>query len=344
MKPAIGTVSVCLPVFNGQPYLAEAIESVRRQSHADFELLIVDDWSTDDSFALAQGIAAADARIAIHRNPTNLGLVGNWNRCLELARGDWIKFLFQDDLLAPNCLERMLGAITPADRIAACRRTLIDDRAVPAAADDFYRGHALLLQGIFARNACLDPVATCGLILDHPATNVIGEPTSVIFRRELVSRFGPFNPDLVMECDSEWWYRVAVTTGIRLIDEELVSYRIHDRSASSAAHAGRHFHYRYLDRLIVLHQMAFHPAFDPLRELAARRRGARSFRHELARTLRSARRHIARLAQDDAAAAARCAQALDGVLSRYPQMNLPWYAVIQEKSRQMFRNLGPSPT
>lgn len=342
MKPSKQTLSVCLPVFNGQPFLEQALESVRQQTEKDFEFVVVDDCSTDGSFALAERYAAIDSRIVLQRNPRNLGLVGNWNRCLELASGEWIKFVFQDDFLAPNCLERMLAAVEPSEQIVACRRTLVGNTAAADATPDFYLQHALLLRRIFSRNRYLDPFEVCRLILDHPATNIIGEPSSVMFRRELISRFGTFNADLVMECDSEWWYRVSANTGIRLIDEELVSFRIHDRSASSAAHDHKKFHYRYLDRLIVLHEMAFHPAFRPLREVEAEHGGPKSIRHELARTLRSARRHIARLETERPDDAARCKAQLDVVLSRYPQMNLPWYAIVQEKSRKLFKGIAQS--
>src|SRR5437899_12562971 len=101
MQPS---VSICIPTYNGAAHLAPCLESALNQTWTDFELLIVDDASSDDTVAITEACAARDRRVRVARNPRNLGLVGNWNRCLELAKGTWIKFLFQDDLLSPACL------------------------------------------------------------------------------------------------------------------------------------------------------------------------------------------------------------------------------------------------
>lgn len=98
-------VSICVPTYNGSAHLHQTIESARTQTFGDFELLIVDDDSSDDTFAIAAEFARIDSRIRVHRNSQRLGLAGNWNRCLELASGEWIKFLFQDDYLNHSDLQ-----------------------------------------------------------------------------------------------------------------------------------------------------------------------------------------------------------------------------------------------
>ena len=95
----IPTISVCVPVYNGTKYLRECLDSILVQSFENFEVIIVDDQSTDATFDLAQEYPAQDARIRPFRNPHNLGMVENWNRCLDLASAEWIKFVFQDDLI-----------------------------------------------------------------------------------------------------------------------------------------------------------------------------------------------------------------------------------------------------
>ena len=102
-------VSVCVPTYNGEPFLQAALDSASAQTFGDLEILVVDDGSSDGTPALVERHAADDPRVRLLRNERNLGLVGNWNRCLEAARGTWIKFLFQDDLLEPACVERMLA-------------------------------------------------------------------------------------------------------------------------------------------------------------------------------------------------------------------------------------------
>src|SRR3990170_405399 len=85
-------VSVCIPTYNGGKYIRECIESILVQTYTDFEILIVDDKSFDETIEIAEEFARGDKRIRIVRNRQNLGLVKNWNKCVELAEGEWIKF------------------------------------------------------------------------------------------------------------------------------------------------------------------------------------------------------------------------------------------------------------
>src|SRR5512133_2278738 len=105
------TISVCVPTYNGEAFLAETLASIAVQTFGDYEVLIVDDGSTDETLAIAEAYRATDARVRIVRNAERAGSSArNANQCVRLARGEWIKFLFQDDLMAPTCLERMLDA------------------------------------------------------------------------------------------------------------------------------------------------------------------------------------------------------------------------------------------
>lgn len=88
-------------------------------------MLVVDDQSRDESPSIAHSYATKDPRIKVMQNKQNLGLVANWNRCVELAQGEWIEFVFQDDLIAPECLEKMTRAVIPGDCIVVCRRDML---------------------------------------------------------------------------------------------------------------------------------------------------------------------------------------------------------------------------
>ncbi len=104
-------VSIGLPVYNGENYLAEAIDSVLVQTFADFELIICDNGSTDRTEEICRGYAAADPRVRYHRNPQNLGASANFGRTFELATGEYFRWLAHDDLMAPECLERCVAAL-----------------------------------------------------------------------------------------------------------------------------------------------------------------------------------------------------------------------------------------
>src|SRR5262249_40381711 len=103
---SVPTVSICLPVYNGERFLAEAIESVLEQTHRDYELLICDDLSHDSSLEIARTYARYDTRVTVWSNPQRLGLFANYNSSIERATGKYIKLFAQDDLLAPTMLER----------------------------------------------------------------------------------------------------------------------------------------------------------------------------------------------------------------------------------------------
>src|SRR5262245_22399918 len=102
-------VSFCIPVWNGAAFLPEALASALGQTLREFELLVVDDASDDASAAIAA--AAGDPRIRLLRNERRLGIPGCWNRCLAEARGEYVKFLFQDDLLTPGALATLVNAL-----------------------------------------------------------------------------------------------------------------------------------------------------------------------------------------------------------------------------------------
>ncbi|OUU51919.1 MAG: hypothetical protein CBC25_04345 [Pelagibacteraceae bacterium TMED65] len=95
-------VSVCIPVYNGERFLLECINSVLEQDFGKFELIIVDNCSTDGTKDLVQKIS--DHRIRYFKNNKNIGSLGNFNKCLDLARGKYFMLLPHDDLLLPGAL------------------------------------------------------------------------------------------------------------------------------------------------------------------------------------------------------------------------------------------------
>lgn len=99
-------VSVCIPTYNNEDTIEETVSSVLRQTWKNLELVIVDDGSSDRTYELVTELAAEDKRIRLYRNGENLGMAGNWNRCLSLCRGDYLKLLCGDDLIHETLLER----------------------------------------------------------------------------------------------------------------------------------------------------------------------------------------------------------------------------------------------
>jgi glycosyltransferase involved in cell wall biosynthesis len=110
-------ISVGLPVFNGERYLAATLESILAQTYADFELIISDNGSTDATQRICAVYAAQDSRIAYHRHDENRGAAFNFNFVFGLARGPFFKWAAYDDLLAPTFLERCLEVLEREDAV-----------------------------------------------------------------------------------------------------------------------------------------------------------------------------------------------------------------------------------
>ena len=125
----IPLVSVGVPVFNGENYLAEAIESVLAQTVTDFELIICDNASTDATEEIGRRFAESDERIRYFRNPKNFGVSPNLNLCYRHATGRYFKWLSHDDAIAPDCLEKTVAVLESDPDIVICHSLvkLIDE-------------------------------------------------------------------------------------------------------------------------------------------------------------------------------------------------------------------------
>jgi glycosyltransferase involved in cell wall biosynthesis len=285
-------VSICIPTYNGARYLEECLESAIEQTHRNLEVLAVDDGSSDDTVSILQKYAQHDPRVRLVQNPSRLGLVGNWNRCVDIARGEWLKFLFQDDVMVPTCVERMVAASQPSGPpIVVCRRKIVFDD-VSEATRRFYALYQTeeSLEAVFARKTRISPRSFSHAVLEHIRHNFIGEPTSVLLHRSAFERFGSFNPDLIAVCDLEFWIRVGANTGIVQVPEVLATFRAHSRSASAANNSEHEYRMKALDSVILLHEFAFHPAFAPLRAAAAERQLPIDLKRKFAQSAVVARR------------------------------------------------------
>lgn len=131
-------VSIGLLVYNGQRYLRRALDSHLAQTFQDFELVITDNASTDDTELICKEYAESDGRIYYHRNPQNMGAMWNHNRCYELARGLYFKWSAHDDLMEPTFLERCVAVLDADPRVVLCHtlsKVVDDDMRVLAEYD-----------------------------------------------------------------------------------------------------------------------------------------------------------------------------------------------------------------
>ena len=224
-------ISVCIPTYNGGDFLEETLNSVAAQSFADFELVIVDDGSRDATLEIAERFAAGEPRTRIIRNTARAGSSArNANRCVEEARGEWIKFLFQDDLMAPRCLERMLEAGRRGPLVIAWH-DYVYSGDVAADVRHFYETLPTLGATLPHDYAGADEF--CAAVMQHFGVNFIGPTSSSFIHRRCFSTYGSFSREIVSYPDLEFWMRVGSNEGLSIASEPLVSFRVHDRSISS---------------------------------------------------------------------------------------------------------------
>lgn len=261
MKPL---VSICIPAYNGERWLRECLDSALACT-ADCEIMLVDDGSSDATVAIAKSYAEKDARVSVHVNPQNLGLARNWNRCLELAKGEWIKFLFQDDVLGTDAVEKMLGAAAGNTSFIAARRHFIFDEASSAEARKYYTETVLTLDKLAPGTIVFSPAQIVALSAAHPAVNFIGEPSTVMFRRSLIAAHGTFDPELRQICDLEYWLRIGSKDGLIYVPEAQIDFRIHETSVSALNAGGKKYVSSYLDPLRVVDAQLHSPAYESFR-------------------------------------------------------------------------------
>lgn len=225
MSASAPLLSIAVPTYRGARYLGAAIESALSQSFRDFELIVLDDNSPDDTPAVVQGFD--DPRIRYVRNPANLGPQGNWNLGLELARGRYFKLLPHDDLLLPGCLERQVKVLDD-DRdhdiaLVFGAREVLGPQGRVLVRRGYPGGH----EGAIDRGAVVRACVRRG-------TNLIGEPGAVMFRKGLAQRVGPFDATDPYVIDLDYWCRLLAHGDAYYCEAPLAAFRVSEGSWSVA--------------------------------------------------------------------------------------------------------------
>jgi len=208
----IPLVTVLMSVYNGQRFLGEAIESILAQSLQDFEFIIIDDASTDDSRVVAQSYH--DQRIKILTNPENMRLAASLNRGIHLARGKYIARMDADDISLPQRLEKQAAYMENHPEIGVSG-TWLECFGDMGGVWDYPTDPAIIRTGLLFQNQ-------------------LGHPT-VIMRRDLILRHGLFyDPDYIEAEDYKLWARCARHFLLGNLGEVLLMYRWHESQASRA--------------------------------------------------------------------------------------------------------------
>ena len=203
-------VSIVLPIYNGEKYMRESIDSVLAQTYQNWELLIIDDGSTDRTAEIATDYAARDPRIFYQKNPHNIRLPKTLNRGFSLARGAYLTWTSDDNFYYPNALERMVNALDAQKK-------------------DF----------VFASCDVIDGngnVVECIMVDESAKKRIVGSnPVGACFlySRRAYQTVGEYDPDFALVEDFDYWQRICMKFDPVCISEKLYAYRWHDGALTS---------------------------------------------------------------------------------------------------------------
>ena len=213
-------VSVLTTTYNRESYVASAIESVLAQTYRDFELVIVDDCSTDRTVEIARAYERADARVRVVVNEHNLGDYRNRNRAAELARAPLLKYHDSDDLMYPHCLSVMVPMLLSEPRAGFGLSSGSRWSGGPCPM-------LLTPRMAYQREFFGEGVFFCG-------------PAGAIFRTEVFRQLGGFVDEGVAS-DHLFWMRACKTIDVLLLPADLFWYRLHPAQQFQSARGQREY-------------------------------------------------------------------------------------------------------
>jgi len=213
--------TIAIPTFDGAAFLADAVRSVMAQTDHDFELIVCDDGSKDDSLEIVRLLCGTRARIIGNDTGQPLGLAGNWNRCVAEAAGAWVTILHQDDLLEPRFLarHRAIASLHGDVGLILGRVTMIDPAGQPI--DESQPDFTWPDRFVVWPPQALSRVLVTGNPVRCPG---------VSFRRELHERIGGFDSRWKYVLDWDFWHRAGQASAVAFVEEPLARQRWHQAS------------------------------------------------------------------------------------------------------------------
>ncbi len=279
----MASLSFCVPTWCGAGFLERTLRSLLAVRGVALEVIVGDDASTDGSAEVARktAIELKDARVAVHAFRERLGLGGNWNRTLRLARGDFVCLFGQDDVCRPEFAERLVARL---ERNRGCalafgRREfhVADEESRRVVGDFFERRYPEMVGPFEARVRELGEVIPPAVMVDEAMRfrfeiNLIGEPSFVVMRRDHPVVAQGFDESMQQMIDWELFTRFFAGAPITRCHEIVGTYHVHQRG-SSIANARLSRHYREYDYLLGLMSERFARRLKPeqLRALGERR-------------------------------------------------------------------------
>jgi glycosyltransferase involved in cell wall biosynthesis len=225
-------VSILIPSYNAEKYIEETIESVLNQSFQDWELLVLDDCSTDQSFELAKEYELKDTRIVVKKNIQNLGMMGNWNEGIKHCHSDYFVKLDADDVWHPEILAASIKILDTMPEVALTfsKYFLIDSVGEKTPDSE-------IILPDFAKNKAFSCVPLVQTGVDTMLQYSILRQGLSVMRRKVFDEIGNYQylltPQTQASTDTEFYFRVGCHYSIYCIDKYYYYYRVHNHSIST---------------------------------------------------------------------------------------------------------------
>ena len=219
-------VSVVTPVYNGEKYLAECIESVLAQTYTNWEYIIVNNCSTDSTPDIAQQYARREARIRLYHNETLLEMIPNWNYALRQIseHSKYCKVIHADDWLFPDCLTQMVQTAEAHPTVGLVGSYDLD-------------GHWVRLDGLPYPSHCVSGRELCRAYFFYNSNlggiRVFGSPSCLLIRSELIQKRDKFYNESNFNADSEACCDVLQDTDFGFVHQVLTYTRNHEDRQTS---------------------------------------------------------------------------------------------------------------
>lgn len=219
-------VSLCIPAYQAERHLQATLDSVLAQSYDDFEVVVVDNNSSDRTAQIVAGVR--DDRVRVVRNRETLPIAENFNRAVRQSRGRYVKLICADDTIEPDCVAEQVEVMdaNPDVVLVSVRTDFIDD------AGDVLRP-AKGLHGIVGRQSAQRTVRR----VIRSGTNPIGPPVAALFRRAEFDLCGGFRGDLLFPMELDLWVRMIQHGDFYGVPKTLASFRIGSGSMTALTSA-----------------------------------------------------------------------------------------------------------
>ena len=200
-------MSIVLPVYNGEKYLAESIESVLQQTYQNWELIIIDDCSSDSTPNIVKSYVLKDDRIHYYRNEKNKKLPGSLNAGFKKTKGDYLTWTSDDNRYRSNAIERLLAVLKQNNcQFVFSAYSIMDENGV------------IIKDRVLKKNAAKE----------LPVHNVVG--ACFMYTRTVYEKVGDYDTELFLTEDFDYWQRIYAEFGAVYIQDILYDYRMHSAS------------------------------------------------------------------------------------------------------------------